>query len=120
MTENKRKTGARYERMAGAYLTEKGYEILEYNFRCRMGEIDIVARDAEYLVFCEVKYRSDDKNGHPAEAVDRKKQQVISKCALFYVASRGLSGLACRFDVVCFEGDAVTLYQNAFDYLGGW
>ena len=100
-------------------MAEQGYEILEYNFRCRMGEIDIIARDAEYLVFCEVKYRSDGRSGHAAEAVDWKKRQAISKCALFYVASRGLSDPACRFDVVSFDGDEVTLYQNAFDYLGG-
>ena len=118
VTENRRKTGARYERMAGAYLTEKGYEILEYNFRCRMGEIDIVARDGEYLVFCEVKYRSDDRRGHPAEAVDWKKQQIISKCALFYIASHGLSDPSCRFDVISFQRDAATLYKNAFDYAG--
>lgn len=119
MAENKRKTGARYERRAGEYLTGKGYEILEYNYRCRMGEIDIVARDGEYLVFCEVKYRSDDVSGHPAEAVDLKKQQVISRCALFYLASHGLSDMACRFDVVSFEGDNMTLFVNAFDYIGG-
>lgn len=118
MAENKRKIGARYERRAGEYLKEKGYEILEYNFRCRMGEIDIIAKDGEYLVFCEVKYRTDGTSGHPAEAVGPKKQQVISKCALYYIVSRGLSGLACRFDVVSFEGDDVELYPNAFDYIG--
>lgn len=119
MTENKRETGARYERRAGAYLAEQGYEILEYNYRCRMGEIDIIARDGEYLVFCEVKYRSDDISGHPAEAVDFSKQRVISKCAMFYLTSHGLSDTACRFDVVSYEGDTVTLFPNAFDYIGG-
>ena len=57
------KTGAEYEQKAGAYLEEQGYEILEYNFRCRAGEIDIVARDGEYLVFCEVKYRASGGGG---------------------------------------------------------
>ena len=47
---NNRETGSYYERMAGVYLTEKGYEILEYNYRCRLGEIDIIARDGDYLV----------------------------------------------------------------------
>ena len=85
MAENKRKIGEKYERRAGAYLEEKGYEILEYNFRCRSGEIDIIARDGEYLVFCEVKYRAGNGKGHPAEAVGFRKQSVISKCALYYM-----------------------------------
>lgn len=117
--QNRRKTGSEYEHKAGEYLKEQGYEILEYNFRCRTGEIDIIARDGEYLVFCEVKYRSDPRSGHPAEAVDRKKQQAISKCALYYLARHGLTEEACRFDVVSFEGDKVTLYTDAFDYIGG-
>ena len=52
---NKRRVGAEYEKLAGEYLKSCGYEILEYNFRCRAGEVDIIARDREYLVFCEVK-----------------------------------------------------------------
>ena len=115
MAENKRKIGEKYERRAGAYLEEKGYEILEYNFRCRSGEIDIIARDGEYLVFCEVKYRAGNGKGHPAEAVGFRKQSVISKCALYYMKSHGLPDRACRFDVVSFEGDTVTLYQDAFE-----
>ena len=58
MGYNTRKIGTEYERKAGAYLEAKGYVIQEYNFRCRMGEIDIIARDGKCLVFCEVKYRS--------------------------------------------------------------
>lgn len=119
MAENKRKIGEKYERRAGEYLSGKGYEVLEYNFRCRTGEIDLIARDGEYIVFCEVKYRSDEKKGHPAEAVDLKKQKSISRCALYYLTSHGLTDAACRFDVVSFEGDTVTLYADAFDYVGG-
>lgn len=119
MGGNRRETGAKYERKAGKFLESQGYEILEYNYRCRLGEIDIIARDGEYLVFCEVKYRSDSKSGHPAEAVDRKKQQTISKCALYYITRRGMWEQASRFDVVSFEGDETTIYQNAFDYIGG-
>ena len=118
MGYNKRKIGAEYERKAGAYLEAKGYVIQEYNFRCRLGEIDIIAKDGEYLVFCEVKYRYGPGSGHPAEAVDAKKQRVISKCALYYLASKGLYGVECRFDVVSIEGDEITLYKDAFDYIG--
>ena len=60
---NKRKTGTEYEELAARWLIEKGYEILEKNYRCRIGEIDLIARDGRYLVFVEVKYRSDEKAG---------------------------------------------------------
>ena len=99
------------------YLTEKGYEILEYNYRCKLGEIDIIARDGDYLVFCEVKYRADDRKGTPAEAVDYAKQRVISKSALYYMTVNGIDEIPCRFDVVSIEDDRIILYQNAFDYV---
>ena len=57
--QNNRSVGAVYEQAAGYYLEQNGYELIEYNYRCRDGEIDIIARDGEYLVFCEVKYRTD-------------------------------------------------------------
>lgn len=117
--ENKRKTGAYYEKMAGEYLQQKGYEILEYNYRCRAGEIDIVARDGEYLVFCEVKYRKDNKKGTPLEAVTQRKQRTISRCAMFYIMEKGLDGQACRFDVAGITGsrEQIELIQNAFPFV---
>ena len=117
MEKNKRKIGTDYERAAGRYLEKKGYRILEYNYRYRRGEIDIIAMDGAYLVFCEVKYRADLRCGYPAEAVDRKKQRPISKCACFYMTSHGLLDVPCRFDVVSVEDQKITLYQNAFDYV---
>lgn len=116
--QNKRSLGTAYEKKAGAYLESEGYEILEYNFRYRRGEIDIIARDGEYLVFCEVKYRKDSGAGHPAEAVDGVKQRKISQCALYYITSHHLMDVACRFDVVTIEGEEIQLIQNAFDYVG--
>ncbi len=115
---NKRQTGAQYEKLAGEFLLSKGYKILEYNFRCRMGEIDLIARDEEYLVFCEVKYRAGAAKGHPAEAVGPRKQQVISKCAAYYLMTRRMGDIPCRFDVVSVEGRKITLIKNAFDYAG--
>lgn len=114
--QNTRRTGAVYERKAGAYLEKYGYKILEYNYRCRQGEVDIVARDGEYLVFCEVKYRSGAGSGYPEEAVDFRKQKKISKCALYYLTVHGLVDVPVRFDVVSIEGEQFRLYQNAFDY----
>ena len=114
MEKNHRKTGTRYERIAGEYLKSKGYEILEYNYRCKTGEIDIVAKDGEYIVFCEVKYRSGRGKGSPLEAVDGRKQQRIFRCAACYLTERGNTDALCRFDVIGIEGTAVTHVKNAF------
>ena len=119
--KNRRKTGTKYEKIAGEFLEKQGYQILEYNFRCRYAEIDIVAKDGEYLVFCEVKYRTDRRKGMPSEAVHIRKQQVISRCALYYMTVNGVWGCPCRFDVVGIlgeAGDEIQLYRNAFDYKG--
>ncbi len=111
---NKRRTGTRYEQAAGFFLEQIGYEVLEYNYRCRFGEIDIIAKDGICLVFCEVKYRSGREKGSPLEAVDNRKQQRIFRCASHYLAGRGLEDVLCRFDVIGIEGTAVTHIKNAF------
>lgn len=72
---NRRKEGAYYENLVAEYLKTQGYEILEKNYRCRIGEIDLIAKEGETLVFVEVKYRRDDKMGNPKEAVDSKKAE---------------------------------------------
>ena len=118
MTYNKRQIGTEKEKLAGAYLEQNGYEIIEYNFRCKQGEIDIVAKDGEYLVFCEVKYRSTIKNGTPFEAVDYKKQRTISRCALFYISKHRLGDIPCRFDVISVTDKGIYVLKNAFDYIG--
>lgn len=114
---NKRNVGARYEREAGAYLEKLGYQIIAYNYRCKMGEIDLIAKDGTCLVFCEVKYRSGEEKGHPVEAVGYRKQRVISKCAMYYLMEHGLTDVACRFDVVGVAGGEMVHLKNAFDYI---
>lgn len=118
MEYNKRAIGNSYEQMAGAYLEKQGYQIITYNYYCRQGEIDIIAKDGEYIVFCEVKYRRTNKNGNPLEAVNRKKQQVISKCAMFYLTTHGLIDHPCRFDVIGILDEKIQLVKNAFYYIG--
>lgn len=114
---NKRKVGAAYERLAGAYLERQGYEILQYNFRAGTGEIDIVAREGGYLVFVEVKYRAGGAAGNPLEAVDGKKQRKISKTASYYCLAHGHGAdTPCRFDVVAVLGGKIKVVKNAFDY----
>lgn len=101
---NWRRVGGMYEQAAGAYLEQKGYTVLEYNYRCRAGEIDIVAMDGDTLVFCEVKYRSGPEKGNSLEAVDARKQQTIFRCAMFYLAERKMGEIPCRFDVIGIDG----------------
>ncbi|MGN0256144.1 MAG: YraN family protein [Chordicoccus sp.] len=115
---NRRTVGSEKERAAAAYLREQGYVIRQMNFRCRTGEIDIVASDGRYLVFVEVKYRSSGSAGGPLEAVGPKKQRQISRTAAVYLHMHGLSeDVPCRFDVVGITGDGhVRLLKNAFDY----
>lgn len=115
--ENKRQKGAAYEQIAAAHLISKGYEILEFNYRCKMGEIDIIARDGEYLVFVEVKYRANSQKGNPLEAISMAKQKTISKCALHYMMMNHLSDVPVRFDVVGILGDKKEHIKNAFDFI---
>lgn len=118
MKYNRRGIGTKYERKAGEYLESVGYRILEYNYRCKKGEIDLIAKDGEYLVFCEVKYRKDSQKGYPSEAVDSRKQRIISGCAAFYLMQKGISDVPCRFDVVSMKGESLELIKDAFDYMG--
>lgn len=117
MQENKRRLGSAYERVAGAYLVQRGYKILEYNYRCRFGEIDIIAEQGGYLVFCEVKYRKNQTVQHPLEAVDFLKQRTISRCAGWYMLAHEECDRPCRFDVVGILGQKISLVQNAFEYV---
>ena len=113
---NKRQTGTAYEEQAAAWLTDRGFRILERNYRCRQGEIDLIGRDGPYLVFIEVKYRSSKSAGEPAEAVDWRKQRRISKAALYYCYEHRVPETqACRFDVVAILGSHVEHIKNAFE-----
>lgn len=113
---NKRKIGYEYETVAAEFLKEKGYRILTQNFYTKFGEIDLIAQDGEYLVFVEVKYRSNDESGHPLEAVNPRKQQCLKKAAQFYLIRYGMSAdISCRFDVIGILGNEIMHIENAFE-----
>ena len=115
LSVNKRQMGTSYEIKAEEYLMQKGYKILERNFRNRSGEIDIIAKDNECFCFVEVKYRTTNEFGNPLEAVDFRKQNQIRKVALYYLMKNKLSEWTpCRFDVIAFEGEKMTHVENAF------
>ncbi|MEG0805436.1 MAG: YraN family protein [Lachnospiraceae bacterium] len=114
---NKRQLGSTKEKEAGAELERRGYEIETYNFRCRIGEIDIIAKQGGCLVFVEVKYRKDDRMGDPALAVNQKKQRTICKVADYYKMVNHLEeATSCRFDVVAITGGQIRVIENAFSY----
>ncbi len=115
---NYQKRGRHYEEVAASYLERKGFQILHQNFYSRFGEIDLVARDGNYLVFVEVKYREHDRGGHPLEAVNRRKQKRICKTAEYYCLHYGYGeDTPCRFDVVGIMGDELSHVEDAFFYV---
>ena len=94
------KKGAYYESMAAKYLKNKGLNELHRNFRHRRGEIDLVMRDVDTLIFVEVKFREQDSFGSAEESVTYKKQQSIISTANYYLTQKRLWNIPCRFDVV--------------------
>ena len=107
------------EDLACEELQRLGYAIVERRFRTRCGELDIVARDGEVLVFVEVKARSGRGFGSPFDAVTWQKRQRLSAMAESYLLHKRLAGVACRFDVVSVlrsqSGHTVELVKGAFD-----
>ena len=111
--------GRKSESLAVKHLKRKGYKILEQNFRTKMGEIDIIAKDKGVIVFVEVKARRSDRFGDPKWAVTFKKQKKISMAALQYLKATEQSNTSARFDVVSIDssGDKPTIevVKNAFE-----
>ena len=97
---NKQKIGKFGEEVAVRYLIQKDYKIIERNFRCKQGEIDIIAKDKNKLVFVEVKTRSNLNYGTPAESVNRIKLNHILKTANVYLKLKNIKNIFIRFDVV--------------------
>ena len=122
MTRERQNKGARGEQRAVEYLREQGYRILERNYRCPLGEMDIIAREGKTVVFVEVKTRASDRFGSPQAAIGPQKQHRMTAIALYYLKAQGLLDGPARFDVAAVSlgegGEKVTLYKNAFDAKG--
>lgn len=99
--------GKRGEDRACEYLRALGYHIIERNFRCRLGELDIIARDGNTLVFAEVRTRTHARHGSPLETVGGPKQRRIARVASYYLSVRRPRLDTCRFDVVGITGEHV-------------
>ncbi|MBI2470316.1 MAG: YraN family protein [Planctomycetes bacterium] len=116
----KRDVGTRGELLAVKFLKKNGYEILQRNYRCKLGEIDIVCYDHGAIAFVEVKTRYSDSYGPPELSVTEAKKRQIVKVASHYVAEKKIEGIDFRFDVVSIfhtpteKYPKITLFKNAF------
>lgn len=112
------KTGQQYERLAVKFLKQHGMKILRQNYRSKMGEIDVIARDGNTLVFIEVKYRQSTQFGSSAEMVSYNKQIKIIKTAQLYLTQHpDAQNVPCRFDIIAIQHQPRLLIdwiQNAF------
>ena len=108
------------EEIAVAYLKAQKYSIIDRNYRCICGELDIVAKDGKTVVFVEVKARRGLSYGPPQLSVTQFKQRQISKAALVYMSAKRISDAAARFDVIAIylhrkQGPRIDHIKNAFD-----
>jgi putative endonuclease len=117
------KFGESSENLAVWYLKKNGYKIIEQNYRSRMGEIDIIARDKRTIVFVEVKSRRSIRYGSPKFAVTPKKQRKISMVALYYLKTTNQIDAKARFDVVAITSNLdeprIEIVKNAFELAYG-
>jgi len=105
-SNERRSVGKRGEDAAAGFLVKRGWSIVERNVRSRLGEIDLVARDRDTLVFVEVKCRREAPGDPPETAVTPEKQRRLGRLATGYLKRHGLREIACRFDVVAVTLDA--------------
>ncbi|MDD5092963.1 MAG: YraN family protein [Dehalococcoidia bacterium] len=121
MSDSRQRLGAFGEREARDYLLKRGYEILESNFRCPIGEIDIVARDGDFLVFVEVRTRRGSEFGTPEESITQAKKGKLVHLAQYYIQQHAGLPASWRIDVVAIEVgrngkiSRIELIENAVD-----
>ena len=106
--------GATGEDRAADHLVRKGYRIVERNYRCKLGELDIIARDGAVLVFVEVRSRRSAEFGCALDAVSWHKRRKVTRVAMSYIAHRRPSFVAARFDVVAITGDELVHIKDAW------
>lgn len=114
MGREKKLLGQYGEEQATELLRSKGYTILERNYRCRFGEVDIIARRGEEVVFVEVRTRTSASFGRPEESVNYRKVRRLALVASYYLSRQGWPATTCRFDLVVILGDRVEHLPDAF------
>ena len=113
-SDPRRALGARGEALAAAWYEERGFEVVDRNWRRREGEIDLIVRREQTLVFCEVKARSSDRFGAPFEAVTRHKQLRLRRLASMWLTEHRVGTAELRFDVASVRGSDVDVIEAAF------
>jgi putative endonuclease len=123
MLNRRQKFGKESESLAVKHLKKNGYKILEQNYRNKLGEIDIIAKEKGTLVFVEVKARRSDLFGNPKWAVTPKKQRKISMVALYYLKATKQTHAKARFDVISIssaqDNPRIEIVKNAFELAYG-
>ena len=114
MQTDKQLTGARGEQQALAYLQARGLRLLEINFSCKSGEIDLIMQDRDCLVFVEVRQRANMAHGGAAASISVAKQRRIVRAAQFYLQRHAIAS-PCRIDVVAIDGGQLNWIRNAIE-----
>jgi len=96
--------GNRAEKLALKHLKKKGLKLIETNFNCRYGEIDLIMQDDDYLVFVEVRYRKNQQYGGALASIDQHKQLKLRRSAEYYLMRYKKTDSPCRFDILCVDG----------------
>lgn len=119
MTRKRLDLGKQGEQLALKRIKRLGYKCITRNYRCPLGEIDLIAKDKDCLVFIEIKTRKGKSLSYAKEAVDSRKKRQLSKVALAYMKSNNCSDTKSRFDVVAInlseDKPQIEVIQNAFD-----
>jgi putative endonuclease len=115
----KKELGKKGEEVALRFLKKRGYRIIEQNYVCKMGEMDLIAKEKDTLAFIEVKTRTSTAFGPPQLAVNSSKQRQLSKVALYFLKEKKLEDVKARFDVVAIilgqNEEEIELIKDAFD-----
>lgn len=114
MTAGRRALGSYGENLTARWYEQRGYVVVDRNWRCREGEIDLVLVRGRLVVFCEVKTRSSDAYGSPAAAVTPSKQARLRTLSLLWLNARDVVAGSLRFDVACVVGGEVSVIESAF------
>jgi putative endonuclease len=114
VTARRQALGAKGEAMAAAWYEANGYEVLSRNWRCRDGEIDLIVRRQRTIVFCEVKTRTTDAFGTPAEAVTRTKRDKLRHLAARWLDESPVRPARIRFDVAAILAGQLEMIEGAF------
>jgi putative endonuclease len=119
LTRERLQLGELGEKLALKRIKRLGYKLVAKNYRCPLGEIDLIAKDGDCLVFIEIKTRRNSSTGNAKEALQQRKRRQISRVALYYMKANGCYDIEARFDVIAVNirggKEEIELIQDAFE-----